>query len=84
MRSLYESLLDDEDTILNDIDQSIRDSIENFLKDNYRGSDGCTITDKTTKDGKYIVDCYGNLSLRYDRRNLTNGLFVFGRVEGGF
>lgn len=84
MKTLYESLLDDEDTILNNADQSIRDSIEKFLKDNYRGGYRCTITDKTTKDGKYIVDCCGNLSLFYGKRNLTNGLFVFGRVEGDF
>lgn len=84
MRTLYESLLDDEDTILNNTDQSIRDSIEKFLKDNYRGGYRCTITDKTTKDGKYIVDCCGNLSLFHGKRNLTNGLFVFGRVEGDF
>ena len=84
MKTLYESLLDDEDTILNNTDQSIRDSITKFLEDNYRGSDKCTITDKTTKYGKYIVDCYGDLTLRYGRKNLTNGLFVFGRVEGDF
>lgn len=84
MRTLYESLLDDEDTILNDTDQSIRDSIEKFLKDNYRGCDKCTITDEITKDGKYIVDCYGSLSLRFGKGNLTNDLFVFGRVEGDF
>lgn len=84
LNNIYESLLDDEDTILNNTDQSIRDSIENFLEDNYRGYNKCTITDKTTKDGKYIVDCYGDLTLRYGGKNLTNDLFVFGRVEGDF
>lgn len=84
LNNIYESLLDDEDTILNNTEQSIQNSITEFLEDNYRGGDKCIITDKTTKDGKYIVDCYGDLSLLYGRRNLTNGLFVFERVEGNF
>ena len=56
--------------------------IDEFLKENYDIRDSYTI--KETKDG-FIVDVKGNADVK--NRNivsLTNGLFEFGIVDGGF
>lgn len=83
MKSLYESLLDDEDDILKNQDKNIKASIKQFLKDNYKG--GYRISRKPNENGKFVVDC--NRSLRVINKSitsLTNGYFVFGEIEEGF
>lgn len=47
MKSLYESLLDDEDVILKNQDKNIKALIKQFLKDNYKGALNCKISKKT-------------------------------------
>ena len=82
---IKESLLDDEDTILDDTDQSIRDSIENFLKENYGDLKDYKISDKPNEDGKYVVDCNSDLIVTYRGiPALTNEYFVFGKVKRNF
>ena len=81
---IEESLLDDEDDLLNSIDDSIVDSIKQYLENNYVGSEKCKISGPD-KDGKYVVDCESNLIVRnHSISQLTNGMFKFRRVKGKF
>lgn len=72
---LNESLLDDEEDLINNNDGLI----EQFLKDNY-DIDGTY----TIKNG--IVNVNGDVILNKDSKvsRLTNGLFSFGKVSGTF
>lgn len=71
---LKESLLDDEEDIINN-DTTI---IDQFLKDNYE-------IDGTYSIKNGVVNITGHIVLKnYDMEYLTNDLFVFGEVTGDF
>ena len=93
MKTLYESLLDDFDELDKDVHQSAKESVMNFLIDNYKlnskpinpDTTAIKISDKSNKDGKYVVDIDGNLRvINLDINSLTNNIFVFGKVSGFF
>lgn len=85
MRSLKESLLSNIEDTLNKGKNSIKEEIIQFLEDNYNiGYDKCRILEKRNKDGKYIVNCIGNVNANININKLTNDLFVFGIVTGSF
>ena len=54
MKSLYESLLDDFDTIASTID--VKNEIKQFLKDNYKYASKFKVSRKPNNDGYYEVD----------------------------
>lgn len=71
---LNESLLDDEEELVND-ETTV---IEQFLKDNYKIDGTYTI-----KDG--VVDIKGRIALINEKiEYLTNNLFSFGKISGSF
>ena len=81
MKSLYESLLDDFDTISSKIDAE--DSILQYLQANYFGCKKEYVTMRLGNDGKYIVDLRNDLTPRKIKlKEITNGLFVFGTIQG--
>lgn len=81
MKSLYESIFDIDDNI-DDIDNSIKKEILEFIKYNYRGS--VKISDKPNKEGKYEVVGITDIFLYRDIPYLTNGKFVWSKAEGNF
>ena len=74
---LIESLLDDEDALINDNTALI----EQFLNDNYIIKGTYTIKNK-------IVDINGSVRISWDTQSditeLTNGMFEFGAINGDF
>ena len=81
MKSLYESLLDDFDTIASKMD--VEDSILQYLQANYFGCKGDYVQMRLGKDGKYIVDLRNDLIPRKIKlKEITNGLFEFGTIYG--
>ena len=84
MKSLYESLLDDFDTIAGQVNP--KEAIEDFIKNNYRLNSDVkyTISDQPNEDGKYIVDMKGRLdTVKFIGKgsSLTKNLFVFGELS---
>lgn len=79
---ILESLLDDEDLLINDLDAKL--IIKNFLDKNYKVTGGnFKIIEKP--DNKYLVNSTGNVTLtNLDITNLTNEYFKFGEVNGYF
>ena len=74
MKSLKESIFGDIDNIANN-DTIL---IEQFLKDNYE-------IDGTYKIDGDVVDVKGDVEVKNKKiESLTNGLFRFGAVSGGF
>lgn len=75
---LYESLLDDEDELVNDDGVIL---IEQFLKDNY-------IINGTYNVENGVVNINGSIKISWDVQSditeLTNGLFEFGTINGDF
>jgi hypothetical protein len=81
MKTLYESLLDDFDTLSSKIDAE--DSVIQYLQANYFGCKKEYVTMRLGDDGKYIVDLSNDLMPRKIKlKELTNGLFVFGTIQG--
>ena len=81
MKSLYESLLDDFDTIASKIDPE--DTIIQYLQANYFGCKKEYVEMKLGEDGKYIVNLYNDLTPRKIKlKEITNGMFVFGVIRG--
>ena len=81
---IIESILDIEDNIDN-MDESIREEINQFLKDNFGGSSLCKISDKPNKDGKYEVSSKEIIKVKNKKiTSLTNGLFIWTTVGGEF
>ena len=75
-----ESLLDVDDF---DLDKAIKNDVKSFLKANYKGR--YSISKKPNTDGKYVVDSKGNIEVKNKSiTNLTNGCFVWGKVDGEF
>ena len=94
MRSLYESLLDDEDEVLDKFDKEFL--IKTWISQNYtRGGDGSHVKEEdiiVKKDGdNHVVDIickgdklsgfYNRIILNEDAESITNNLFVFGHVD---
>jgi hypothetical protein len=84
MKTLYESLLDDFDTIAGKIDVNDynRRVIDDWIRTNYQVSGTLDISKKPNKDGKHTVSCNGRLALQnQSSTSLTNGLFIFKFVK---
>ena len=63
--------------------KTIEKEIKQFLKDNYKGR--YSISKNPDTDGKYVVDSKGNIEIKNKNiTNLTNGCFVWGKVDGKF
>lgn len=78
LSSLKESLLDDEDDLVTDLSDIIR----NFLKFYYKIDDPISIY---KDNGQWYVDVLGSVEIKQDHMDrLTNGLFRFGWVNGIF
>lgn len=86
MKTLYESLLDDFDTLGAPLDAKIiKKQIKEFLQQTYKNPSYAKISRKPNEDGLYVVDWKSTLSIRDKKiEQLTNGLFTFGEVDGDF
>lgn len=82
MKTLYESLLDDFDTLANNIDARVE--VLKFIKDTYNTPSKFRVSAKPQANGKYLVNVTGNVCFKnpWNTEYLTNGLFEFGRVIG--
>ena len=81
---ISESLFDIEDNIDN-IDESIKEHIKKFLKDNFDGASLCKISDKPNADGKYEVSSNKNIIVINKKiTSLTNSMFIWTEVGGNF
>ena len=81
---IIEGIFDIEDNI-NNIDESIKDQIKIFLKDNFDEASSCKISDKPNKDGKYEVSNSKDMKVKNVKiTSLTNGLFIWTNVGGNF
>ena len=85
MKSLKESLLDDEEEIIDKL--NTKPLIEEWLKENLKaGVSSIKISDKPNKDGKYEVS--SKRTIEYKRSlhltSLTNDLFIWDTVDGDF
>ena len=80
---IKESLLDDEDVLMNDTSEKvIEENVNNFLKDNYRYVYKIS---KKPINGKYIVDSNGDLEVKNKNiTSLTNEYFEFGFIGRDF
>lgn len=82
---IEESLLDDIDTLSKNADKAIKQEIKQFLKDNFNGASKCKISKNLNDDGKYVVDCAGDIKVKNRSiTSLTNDLFVWGKFDKGF
>lgn len=79
---IEESLLNDFDTLANNIDA--RGEVLQFIKDTYNTPSKFRVSAKPQANGKYLVNVTGNVSFKksWNTEYLTNGLFEFGRVTG--
>ena len=81
---IIEGIFDIEDNIDN-IDESIKEQIKQFLKDNFDGASLCKISDKPNNDGKYEVSSKEIIKVKNKKiTSLTNGLFIWTTVGGDF
>ena len=86
MKTLYESLLDDFDTLAAPLNaKAIKEQVKEFLKQTYKNPSYAKISRKPNEDGLYVVDWKGDLVIRDKKiEQLTTGLFTFGEVDGDF
>lgn len=77
MKTLYESLLDDFDTLANNINP--RDAIKQFLQTNYINQiSKFVISKKPNENGLYEVKCNeATIMLKKPITHITNGMFEF-------
>ena len=81
---IIESILDIEDNIDN-MDESIKDQINQFLKDNFKTNSTYQISKKPNKDGKFEVSSNGYIEVKNeDITSLTNRLFIWTNIKGNF
>ena len=81
---IIEGIFDVEDNIDN-IDESIKEQIKKFLKDNFDGASSCKISDKPNNNGKYEVSSTGHIIVKnYKITSFTNGLFIWTTVDKDF
>lgn len=90
---IYESLLDDEDVLIDKTDKNLikqfRDEIFKFIKDNFefdrRSYTAIDISKEPNKDGKFEVSYMESGGIRAKKiESLTNGLFIWKEVKGDF
>ena len=81
---IIESILDIEDNIDN-MDESIREEIKHFLKDNFKTNSTYQISKKPNKEGKFEVLSNGTVSVKNEHiTSLTNGSFIWTYIKGDF
>ena len=81
---IIESIFDIEDNIDN-VDESIREEIKHFLKDNFKTNSTYQISKKPNKDGKFEVSSNGYIEVKNeDITSLTNRLFIWTNIKGNF
>ena len=81
---IIESILDIEDNIDN-MDESIKDQINQFLKDNFKTNSTYQISKKPNKDGKFEVSSNGSIRIKNKHiTSLTNGLFIWINIKDYF
>ena len=81
---IIESIFDIENNIDN-VDESIREEIKHFLKDNFMNASKCKISKKPNKDGKFEVLSTGDVVVKNKQINsLTNGSFIWTNIKGKF
>jgi hypothetical protein len=81
-----ESLLDDEDDIMNAGMDVIRENIKKWIFENYLViKSSVRVLKKPNKDGKFIVNA-DHAIFKYNSKSdhLTNGLFVWGAIKNQF
>ena len=81
---IFESIFDIEDNIDN-IDESIKDQIKQFLNNNFKNTSNCIISKKPNKDGKFEVSSKGNIEVKNKSiTSFNNGLFIWTNIKGNF
>ena len=81
---IIESILDIENNIDN-MDESIKDQIKQFLNNNFKNASNCIISEKPNKDGKFEVSSNGDIEVKNKSiTSLTNGLFIWANIKGDF
>ena len=81
---IIESIFDIEDNIDN-IDESIKDQIKQFLNNNFTISSKYEISKKPNKDGKFEVSSTGDVEAKNKLIiSLTNELFIWTNIKGNF
>ena len=81
---IIESILDIEDNIDN-MDESIREEIKHFLKDNFKTNSTYQISEKPNNDGKFEVSSKGNIEVKNKSiTSFNNGLFIWTNIKGDF
>ena len=81
---IIESIFDVEDNIDN-VDESIKDQIKQFLNNNFKNASNCIISEKPNKDGKFEVSSNGDVEVKNKHiTSLTNGLFIWANIKGHF
>ena len=81
---IIESIFDIDDNIDN-VNESIKDQIKQFLNDNFKNASNCIISEKPNKDGKFEVLSKGNIEVKNKLiTSLTNGLFIWTNIKGNF
>lgn len=90
LHSLLEaSILDIDNTLSVSSDDLRREAVKKFIKDNYDiVAPGAKISDKPNKYDKFEVSARGLARIKYSKRkvltSITNGDFVWTKVDGGF
>lgn len=86
MKTLYEGILSDIEDTLADGDDNIKDTIFQFLSENYYILNIKDLVFKQDKTGKYLISVNHNLVIRSSSKikQLTNGLFEFDYINGYF
>ena len=84
--SLKESILSDMEDTLAAGDDNIKDTIYQFIHDNYHVTNIKDLTFKQDKTGKYLVSVNHDVELKSDSKikRLTNDLFEFDYINGYF
>lgn len=83
MKTLYESLLDNEDEIFDQTSKNIKNEIKRFLNNTYQAK--FNISKEPNKDNKYVVNCnYSVIVKNRECLSLTNKYFIFGDIKGNF
>ena len=82
MKTLYESLLDDFDTL--EANSNPISTIRKFIEDNYNYNNELKISKKPNKNGYYEVSINGDVDADFDIQSLTNGIFIWKQVKGVF
>ena len=81
---IIESIFDIEDNI-NNMDESIKDQIKQFLNNNFKNTSNCIISKKPNNDGKFEVSVNGNIKVKNKNiTSLTNGMFIWTNIKGDF